>query len=99
MIGHNLASMRKLNNMTLEAVAEAIGVSRQAVAKWEAGITKPDIENCKAQLAFGNAALSDDVKQNIRDTKAYQEGRSVLVEIRTAEDVETVMQLLQTKMT
>ncbi len=45
-ISDNLASLRKLHHMSLEDVAERIGVSRQAVAKWESGITKPDIDNC-----------------------------------------------------
>ncbi len=48
MIGHNLTSLRKLHRMSQEDVAEKIGVSRQAVAKWEAGVTTPDINNCIA---------------------------------------------------
>ena len=50
MIYDNLYSLRKLNKMTQEEVAEKIGVSRQALAKWENGETLPDIEKC-AQLA------------------------------------------------
>ncbi len=48
MIGHNLTSLRKFHRMSQEDVAEQIGVSRQAVAKWEAGTTSPDINNCVA---------------------------------------------------
>lgn len=48
MICDNLASLRKLHRMSQEDVAEQVGVSRQAVAKWESGATKPDIENCIA---------------------------------------------------
>ncbi len=44
----NLRDLRKMNGYTLEAVAEKLGVSRQAVAKWEKGETLPDIENCIA---------------------------------------------------
>jgi len=40
--------MRKLHRLTQEEVAEKIGVSRQAVAKWENGETVPDIQNCLA---------------------------------------------------
>ena len=36
-LARNLATMRSMNNLTLERVAEAVGVSRQAVAKWESG--------------------------------------------------------------
>ena len=38
--------LRSNSNYTLEEVAEIIGVSRQTIAKWEAGETYPDIENC-----------------------------------------------------
>lgn len=37
---------RKQNNFTQEEIAEKLGVSRQAVAKWERGETQPDIESC-----------------------------------------------------
>ncbi len=36
MFNDNLIQLRKLNNMTQEDVAEKVGVSRQAIAKWEA---------------------------------------------------------------
>lgn len=41
----NLRIFRKQNGFTQEQVAERIGVSRQAVAKWETGETLPDIES------------------------------------------------------
>jgi len=50
MLSENLLSLRKMNKLTQEEVAEQIGVSRQALAKWENGETIPDIERCK-QLA------------------------------------------------
>ena len=36
-IARNLSTLRQLNQFSQEEVAERIGVSRQAVAKWEAG--------------------------------------------------------------
>lgn len=42
---NNLKIFRKKNGFTQEQIAERIGVSRQAVAKWENGETLPDIEN------------------------------------------------------
>ena len=41
----NLKLYRKQSVLTQEQVAEKLGVSRQAVAKWENGETLPDIEN------------------------------------------------------
>lgn len=48
MICTNIIHLRKLHNMTQEELAEKIGVSRQAVAKWEGGETAPDINSCIA---------------------------------------------------
>ncbi len=45
---HNLKTLRQKNGLTLEALAERLGVSRQAAAKWERGETVPDIGNCIA---------------------------------------------------
>lgn len=45
---NNLKLFRKKYGYTQEQVAERIGVSRQAVAKWEKGEALPDIENILA---------------------------------------------------
>ncbi len=38
MLNENLLTLRKLHKLSQEDVAEKIGVSRQAVAKWENGL-------------------------------------------------------------
>ncbi|MDP4143407.1 MAG: DUF5680 domain-containing protein [Bacillota bacterium] len=40
-----LQSLRKEKGLSQEGLAECIGVSRQAVAKWESGQSYPDIDN------------------------------------------------------
>lgn len=42
----NLAMLRNIHGFSQEAIAEKIGISRQAYAKWETGATIPDIEKC-----------------------------------------------------
>ena len=44
MLKDNLVMLRKLNGYSQEQIAEKIGISRQAYAKWETGMTIPDIE-------------------------------------------------------
>lgn len=38
-IGENIAALRKKKSMTQEALAAEIGVSAQAVSKWENGVS------------------------------------------------------------
>lgn len=59
MFHNNLASLRKLKNMTQEDIAEKVGVSRQAVAKWEAGETVPDLGKCKLLAELFEVSLDD----------------------------------------
>ena len=46
----NLISLRKLNGLSQEELAEQLNVSRQTLSKYETGESLPDIERCK-QLA------------------------------------------------
>ncbi len=48
MLKENLAMLRNINGYSQEQIAEKIGISRQAYAKWESGATIPDIEKCAA---------------------------------------------------
>ncbi len=68
---NNLKLFRKKSGFTQEEIAEKLGVSRQAVAKWENGDTTPDIEFCMelAELygttmdaLFCNQYLDDDTQ-------------------------------------
>lgn len=42
-IGEQITKLRLEQNMTQEALAEKLGVSRQAVTKWESSASTPDI--------------------------------------------------------
>ena len=58
-IAYNLTTLRQLNKFSQEEVAERIGVSRQAVAKWETGQSIPDILNCDALAKLYDVELDD----------------------------------------
>ena len=47
MLKENLVILRNIHGYSQEDVAEKIGISRQAYAKWENGATIPDIEKCQ----------------------------------------------------
>lgn len=59
MISANLIHLRKYYKYSQEYLAEKIGVSRQAVAKWESGETQPDLENCIALANLYNVTLDN----------------------------------------
>ena len=46
MLKENLVILRNIHGFSQEEIAEKIGISRQAYAKWETGATVPDIEKC-----------------------------------------------------
>ena len=43
-LNERIAAARRAAGMSQEQLGEALGVSRQAVSKWESGQTKPDLE-------------------------------------------------------
>lgn len=47
MLKENISMLRSVNGYSQEEVAEKIGVSRQAYAKWEKGETVPAVEHCQ----------------------------------------------------
>ena len=50
MLKDNLIALRKLNGYSQGQIAEKIGITRQAYAKWENGSTIPDVDRA-SQLA------------------------------------------------
>ena len=43
-LGEKLSKLRKENNYTQEQLADILGVSRQAISKWESNITYPETD-------------------------------------------------------
>lgn len=59
MLSENLYHLRKLHKLSQEQVADRLGVSRQAVAKWETGETTPDIHNCVALAQLYDVSVDE----------------------------------------
>ena len=59
MFNENLVHLRKLKKMTQEDLAECVGVTRQAIAKWESGETIPDLEKCRLLADAFGVSLDD----------------------------------------
>jgi AbrB family looped-hinge helix DNA binding protein len=59
MIGKNLQKLRKQRSLTQEALAEAVGVARQTIAKWETEESAPDLEMSGRLANVLNVSLDD----------------------------------------
>ncbi len=63
-LGETLKQERVSHKMTQEFVAETIGVSRQAVSKWENGVSDPSTSNLFA-IANLYGVSAEDLLKNI----------------------------------
>ena len=70
--GENLYTIRKKNGLSQEDLAEMLGVSRQAVSKWELGEGYPEVDkllilsqklNVSLDSLMGNDIVSDSVRE------------------------------------
>lgn len=57
MLSENILMLRNKNGYSQEEVAERIGISRQAYAKWEKGETVPDVERCQRLAELYNTTI------------------------------------------
>lgn len=69
---------RKAKALTQEDLAEAVGVSRQAVSKWETGEAKPDLEKlmgiCKVlDLSMDYLCLDKSLEENVESQPSEPE--------------------------
>jgi len=59
MFKDNLIQLRKYNKMTQEDLADKVGVTRQAIAKWESGESTPDLEKSRLLAEAFGVSLDD----------------------------------------
>lgn len=71
MISENLVTLRKMHQLSQEEVAAEVGVSRQALAKWESGETIPDIERAMKIAELYSVTLDDLVNYSCEDSMGY----------------------------
>jgi len=76
-LANRLQKLRKEHGYTQESLADALGVSRQAVSKWECTEASPDTDNLIALARLYKMSLDDIVNGNeepAADTKAENSG-------------------------
>lgn len=89
-----LIKLRKSNGYTQEVLAEKLGVSRQAVARWEAGETTPDMKMllgiCEIFSVSADYMIHDDYESH-EDLPVVKEKNN---EIKAANEKTRVMHLI-----
>lgn len=58
-LGEKIKELRKKANISQEELAEKVGVSRQAVTKWESDAGLPDLENLKSIATLFNISIDE----------------------------------------
>ncbi len=73
-LGYNIRKYRKENGFTQESLAEYLGVSYQAVSRWENGTTYPDMElvPVMARLFGVSSDALFDVSDSLRESAAKE---------------------------
>lgn len=69
-----IRSLRKERGLSQEALAEALGVSRQAVTKWEDGSALPSTANLLALADFFSVPLEDFVRPAAQEETEQEKG-------------------------
>lgn len=72
----NLKKIRKDNNFSQEDLAEKLGVSRQAISKWESGVAYPEMDKIIQIAKMFNLNIDDLLKNDIRESKNEKEKKN-----------------------
>ena len=71
----NLKKLRKENNLSQEQLADELGVSRQAISKWESGSAYPEMDKIIALCDKFNLNIDDLLHKDIKEIKGEEESK------------------------
>ena len=85
-IANRLVELRKKNGLSQEELADKLGLSRQAVSKWERAESSPDTDNLICLAKLYNVSLDDllqtsqdveEIKEEVREKESEKEESSL----------------------
>lgn len=91
MISKNLLFLRKRANLSQEALAEKLDVSRQTLAKWENGESVPDVIHCDQMAELFDISLDDLLHTELDETGLPPRGRFVFGTVTVGEKGQIVI--------
>jgi len=74
----NLKKIRKDNNLSQEQLADELGVSRQAISKWESAVAYPEMDKIITLCEKFNLNIDDLLHKDIREIKGEEETKKNL---------------------
>lgn len=74
-LSENLKKIRKENNLSQEQLAEKLGVSRQAVSKWESGQSYPEMDKVLLICKLFNYNMDELMNENIKEVDENKQSK------------------------
>lgn len=71
----NLKKIRKENNLSQEQLADELGVSRQAISKWESSVAYPEMDKIIMICNKFNLNIDDLLNKDIKEVKGEEESK------------------------
>lgn len=74
-LSDNLKTIRKENNLSQEQLAEKLGVSRQAVSKWESGQSYPEMDKILLICKLFDFNLDELMNENVKEVNQSKQSK------------------------
>ena len=74
-LSENLKRIRKDNNLSQEQLAEKLGVSRQAVSKWESGQSYPEMDKVLLICKLFNFNIDELMNENVMEVSQNKQSK------------------------
>ena len=96
-IANRLTKFRKEKGLSQEALAETLGISRQAVSKWECGESSPDTDNLIALSKLYGISIDELLGTNANEEENEKNlNDNIINEYKTLDKLSNIMPLLCT---
>ena len=85
MLSEKIYTLRRKRGLSQEQLAEKIGVSRQAISKWEGGLSTPELEKLRALSEFFQVSIDELTSEQGPDAAADGGSKSAAPSGKAAE--------------